>query len=70
MAPVRRTHRIPFNTSRLDRHGRPRPSGRLGSSGNSEAMTAHCSSVKSIEPCYKFHSGQPTPAVYEIASSQ
>ena len=47
-APVRRIHRMPFNTSRLLRQGRPRPSARRGSSPINGSRTAHCSSVRSI----------------------
>ena len=39
---------MPFNTSRLLRHGRPRPSTRRGISPINGSKTAHCSSVKSI----------------------
>jgi hypothetical protein len=47
-APLRKTHKIPLSTSRLLRHGRPRPSARLGSSPMSGSSTLHCSSVTSI----------------------
>ena len=45
-APVRSIHRMPSSTSRLLRHGLPRPSSRRGSSGISGSSTAHCSSVR------------------------
>jgi hypothetical protein len=41
---------MPFKTSRLLRHGRPRPSARLGISPTNGPNTAHCSSVSSIVP--------------------
>jgi hypothetical protein len=47
-APVRRIQRMPFNTSRLLRQGRPRPSGRRGNSPITGSNTFHCSSVRSI----------------------
>ena len=47
-APVRSIHRIPSNTARLQRQGRPRPSDRLGNSGRSEDTTDHCASVRSM----------------------
>src|SRR6185295_17286664 len=47
-APVRRTHKTPFNTLRRSLQGRPRPSSRTGSSGRMVSTTCHCSSVKSI----------------------
>jgi hypothetical protein len=47
-ALVRRIHKMPFNTSRLLRHGRPRPSARRGISPISGSTTAHCASVKSM----------------------
>jgi hypothetical protein len=47
-APVRRIHKMPFSTSRLLRQGRPRPSARRGNSPMRGAITAHCSSVKSM----------------------
>jgi hypothetical protein len=47
-APVRRIHKMPFNTSRLLRQGRPRPSARLGSSPISGSSTLHCSLVISM----------------------
>ena len=52
-APVRRTQRMPLSTSRLDRHGRPRPSVRRGNSGRSGSMISHCLSVRSMArtPC-------------------
>jgi hypothetical protein len=47
LAPERSIQRMPFITSRFSRHGLPRPSSRLGSSGRCGSMTAHCSSVSS-----------------------
>jgi hypothetical protein len=47
-APVLRIHRIPFNTSRLLRQGRPRPSARRGMVPSTGSNAAHCSSVNSI----------------------
>lgn len=47
-APVRNTQIIPLRTSRLSRHGRPRPSSRTGGSGISGSRIAHCSSVRSM----------------------
>jgi hypothetical protein len=47
-APVRRIHKMPFRTSRLLRHGRPRPSARRGRWPINGSRTAHCSSVRSI----------------------
>src|SRR5262249_29203954 len=47
-APVRRIQRIPFNTSRLLRHGRPRPSARRGSASSWGSSAVHCSSVRSM----------------------
>ena len=47
-APVRRIHKMPFNTSRLLRQGRPRPSARLGSAPISGSSTLHCSFVTSM----------------------
>jgi hypothetical protein len=44
---VRKTQRIPLNTARASRQGRPRPSGRrLGVSKG--LSTCHCASVKSM----------------------
>jgi len=48
-APVRRTHRMPFKTSRLLRLGRPLPSVRLGGSGRRGSRMVHCASVRSIQ---------------------
>lgn len=47
-APVRNTQRIPLRTSRVLRHGRPRPSLRRGGVGISGSNNCHCSSVRSI----------------------
>jgi hypothetical protein len=47
LAPERSIQRMPFITSRFSRHGLPRPSSRMGSSGRCGSMTAHCSSVSS-----------------------
>jgi hypothetical protein len=47
-APVRSTHRIPFNTSRLLIRGRPFPSSRCALIGTNGSSIAHCSSVSSI----------------------
>ena len=47
-APVRKIHNAPFKTLRRSLHGRPRPSARTLSGGNSGSTTAHCSLVKSI----------------------
>ena len=47
-APVRRIHRIPFNTDRSSTLGRPRPSSLTGDAGRCGSTTTHCSSVKSI----------------------
>ena len=46
-APLLRTQRMPFITSRLSFQGLPRPSSRRGGSGIIGAMIAHCSSVNS-----------------------
>jgi hypothetical protein len=46
-APERSIQSTPFITSRVSRHGRPRPSSRRGSSGISGSISAHCSSVSS-----------------------
>jgi len=46
-APVRRIHNTAFITARVSVGGRPRPSSRTASSGNSGPITAHCSSVNS-----------------------
>jgi hypothetical protein len=48
-APVRNTQRIPLRTSRVLRHGRPRPSLRRGGWGISGYNNCHCSSVRSME---------------------
>jgi hypothetical protein len=47
-APVRCTHRMTFNTSRLLMRGRPLPSSRCLLIGNNGSSIAHCSSVSSI----------------------
>ena len=47
-APVRRIHKIPFNTLRRSLHGRPRPSSRTRVSTISTGWTALCSSVGSV----------------------
>ena len=47
-APVRRIQRMPFNTSRGSRHGRPRRSRRTRGFGKSGARMAHCASVRSM----------------------
>lgn len=47
-APVLSTQRMPLRTSRLERQGRPRPSGLLGRSGNRGLIIDHCSAVRSI----------------------
>ena len=49
-APVRRTHRIPFSTSRGSRGGRPRHPRRHFGFGISPAIRFHCSSVSSMYP--------------------
>jgi len=46
-APLLRTQRMPFITSRLSFQGLPRPSSRRGGSEISGAMIAHCSSDNS-----------------------
>ncbi len=45
-APVRRIHRMPSSTARLEAQGRP-PFLDLGKAGNSGSMRFHCLSVKS-----------------------
>jgi len=47
-APVRNTHKTPFNTSRLFWRDRPFPSSRGSFIGISGSSTPHCSSVSSI----------------------
>jgi hypothetical protein len=54
-APVRSTQRIPSRTSRVLRHGRPRPSLRRGGLGISGSNNCHCSSVRSIEEMIHLH---------------
>ncbi len=54
-APVRSTQRIPLRTSRVLRHGRPRPSLRRGGLGISGSNNCHCSSVRSIEEMIHLH---------------
>jgi hypothetical protein len=49
-APLRKIHRMPFKTSRLLRHGRPRPSARRGNSGSIASSKTHCSSLDSSAP--------------------
>ena len=46
-APVRKIQRMPLITSRLSRHGLPRPSVRRGISPSNGAMIFHCSSLNS-----------------------
>ena len=46
-APLRSIQSTPFITSRVSRHGLPRPSSRRGSSGISGSISVHCSSVSS-----------------------
>lgn len=46
-APERSIQSTPFMTSRVSRHGLPRPSSRRGSSGIMGSISAHCSSVSS-----------------------
>lgn len=46
-APDRKIHKMPFNTSRSSRLGLPLPSDRLGGSGMSRSMIAHCLSFNS-----------------------
>jgi hypothetical protein len=55
---VRKIQRIPFNTARASRQGRPRPSGRrLGMSKG--LSTCHCTSVKSMPSIYaSLHNSQ------------
>lgn len=45
-APVRKTHKMPSNTSLLPRQGLPLRSSRRGGSGISGSKTDHCSSVR------------------------
>lgn len=55
---MHKTQRIPFNTARASRQGRPRPSGRCleASKGRS---ACHCASVKSMLSIYAgFHNFQ------------
>ena len=47
-APVRITHRMPFNTARSGQRGRPLPSARSGRFGIKGSTTAHCASVRSM----------------------
>lgn len=47
-APVRKTHKTAFKTSRGSRQGRPRPSRRIRCFGRSGPNTFHCASVRSI----------------------
>ena len=55
---MRKTQRIPLNTARASRQGRPRPSGRrLGV--NKGLSTCHCVSVKSMLLIYaSLHNSQ------------
>lgn len=46
-APLLSIQSTPFITSRVSRHGLPRPSSRRGSSGISGSISVHCSSVSS-----------------------
>ena len=46
-APVRNIQRMPLITSRLSRHGRPRPSERRGISPSKGSIIFHCSSLNS-----------------------
>ena len=46
-APLRSIQSTPFITSRVSRHGLPRPSSRRGSSGINGSISVHCSSVSS-----------------------
>jgi hypothetical protein len=46
-APVRSIHKIPLITSRLSRHGLPRPSSRRGISPSNGSIIDHCSSLNS-----------------------
>lgn len=46
-APVRNIHKMPLITSRLSRHGRPRPSVRRGISPSNGSIITHCSSLNS-----------------------
>ncbi len=66
-APVRKIHNIPLRTGRCSFHGRPRPSGRLGSAGMNSLTMFHCSSVKSIR-VYLDTSGICTTFIYEMPS--
>src|SRR5262249_49828822 len=50
-APMRKIHKMPFETSRLLRQGLPRPSDRRGIAPMSGPTAAQCSSVKSISCC-------------------
>jgi len=47
LAPLRRIQRMPLSTSRLSRHGLPRPSARRAGEGISGSIIAHCSSLNS-----------------------
>ena len=47
-APVRSTHRMPFNTSRSGQRGLPRPSASTSGCGISGSRNSHCSFVMSI----------------------
>ena len=48
---MRKTQRIPFNTTRASHHGRPRPSGRrFGASSGFSFF--HCASVRSMYSIY------------------
>src|SRR5215203_447474 len=46
-APVRKIHKMPLITSRLSRHGLPRPSERRGISPSNGSIIDHCSSLNS-----------------------
>jgi hypothetical protein len=67
---VRKTQRIPFNTTRASRHGRPRPSGRRFGV-NSGFNFFHCASIRSMYSIYaslKPTSSEWLACVYEITS--
>src|SRR5215211_6946920 len=49
-APVRKIHKIPFIIARSSTRGRPLPSSRRTRFGSNRSTTAHCSSLRSIDP--------------------
>jgi hypothetical protein len=65
-APVRRIQKMPFNTARSSRRGRPRPSARTAF-GNRGSIRLHCSSVSCSARLISRHFGKnDSPKLTEV----